>query len=169
MKKRIFSLAMLALVGVFTLYGNAFGGGGPEGAGCTDLPEPKRGPFLQGNFTVALDEITAITIPELAHYNIHLVLEGKGETHLFSTAASLGAVGVCDVSDEWVEVNFNDIPCKLGVGDAFGLEGTPVIYKVKIKERDFCDDPLKAMISGKIVIRVVPPPRGSHHLGDGER
>jgi hypothetical protein len=167
-------LALLMIVGISEeafSYGNE-----PEPGSCAYEPTGKiTGPYLKGTFTVARDKLVLqYGSEEPQHYNVQFLLKWGNRKHLFSFFATLldndyswDGVGdppdcydtfLCGVqaSDlmEWDE--FGNQPCILGVGEAFGLEGTPVIVELEITERDFCgcED---AMIAGTIIIGVVPP------------
>jgi hypothetical protein len=142
---------LLALVLIFGFSSAALsGGGGPEDPACPDpLPEPKNCKFLRGDFTVARE------VGQLGDvfYSVHVELKKGGERHLFSFNAS-PVLDLCAVSEEDLEVLFARAPCGLFVGDAFDLDGIPVIRNLSITVVDSCGT-LGAMIKGKIVVCVV--------------
>ena len=173
MKKMRMIIWLLGLLMVFGYLGIAFGGGGPEGAGCANLPEPNKGPLLWGYFTVARDQglctfdqdvITAVG-DQCQHYNVHLMLTclwpaGNMEWHLFSfpttgRPADLSLVEESNILDS--TFGFRQTPCTLKVGQAFGIDGIPVIKKVRILKTENPGQ-IDEMMLGTIIIRVVPVP-----------
>jgi hypothetical protein len=170
---------LLAFVMIVGISGDAFTyGGHAEPGSCEVEPSGKiTGPYVMGTFTVARDKMTLIS-ENKAHYNVQFLLKHGREVHLFSFTAELlpddstEYIGdcyethLCDVEEsdltEWSDSNndgiagFGHQPCQLGVGEAFGMEGTPVIVDLKITERDFCGCE-NAMIAGTVVIGFVPP------------
>jgi len=144
------------------------------GEGCpSDLPPPS-GPFIFGNFTVALDKSQcSVTFPEYANYVMHAQLTKSGKIHLFSyQTPGLSGRNLCSYTVSEVKELYKRVPCLLDVGQVFGLQGIPVISELVILKKDFCtigpdnpaldevlypNVPLNAMISGVVVIRVVPP------------
>jgi len=175
-KSRLFPL-VLALVSTLGFYGIAFGEGGEPGSSCPEvLPPPKSGPFIWGEFTVALDKsgCTLAFPDQCANYVLHTKLKRFGNVHLFSyNTTGLSGRNLCSYTVSELKELYKRVPCLLNVGQAFGLEGIPVITELVILKKDFCtidennpalseevypDVPLEAMISGDVVIRVVPPP-----------
>ncbi len=157
------------LVFLFGFYGIVLGGGAEDPA-CNFLPDPKHGPFVKGEFTVALDKSgCSIGFPsECAHYNVHLKLKHGHQTHLISFSTSIENRNICSYSASEIKGLFERKPCTLGIGTIFGYQGIPVIAEISITNVDFCSGgetlpgfpnvPLDAMIEGEIVIRVVPAP-----------
>ena len=164
---RMFHLA-LALVCIFGFYGVAFGGGG-EGTACENPPDPTRGPFLYGTFTVAHDSSTcSIDYEDLcAHNNVHIVLRHKlNQVHLFSFPTPTGAPkSLCDYvasnpdpDNHGLKEIFASKPCGENFGEPFGFPPAnyfPVIHEIFISKKDFCGS-LDEMIFGLITIRLVP-------------
>jgi hypothetical protein len=164
MKRDSIVLPVLVLILVLAFSGIAMAG---EPAGCPNL-EPTKGPFLFGTFTAARDKSYCTTTYPAAcshYYEFHVVLTHRLKVHLFSFVANLEDLHLCD----YVASNPHDpnnpglkeigarIPCILGVGEAFGLPGVPVIYNLHITEKDYCGSE-DEMIQGLITIRVVPAP-----------
>jgi hypothetical protein len=164
MKRDSIVLPVLVLILLLVFSGMAMAG---EPAGCPDL-DPTKGPFLFGTFTAARDKSFCTNQYSEAcphYYEFHVVLTHRLKVHLFSFVADLEDLRLCD----YVASNPNDpdnpglkeigakLPCILGVGEAFGLTGVPVIYNLKITGRDFCGT-ADEMILGLITIRVVPVP-----------
>ena len=54
------------------------------------------------------------------------------------------------------ELNFAEIPCLFSYEQDFGLEGFPVVKKLRIRHRELCGDPKEEMISGTVLIHAVP-------------
>jgi len=144
----------------------AFSGIAVAGEGnpaCGVLPSPTSGQFLVGTFTAARDKsyCTGLNLTLCGHYNFHVFLAHGRKQHLFSTPVTLEDLTLCTYvasnpnGDNGLKELGAKIPCLLGVGEAFGLTGVPVIYDLKIVETDFCgtDD---EMMLGFITIRVVP-------------
>jgi hypothetical protein len=155
-RSKMFPL-VLSLMFILGFHGVAFSMGYEDPA-CQSPPAPTSGPYLYGTFTVALDEVT-LGIEGYEHYNVHVVLWHRNNQHLFSFPApveQLGVYNLCDYVASFVKTEFAKIPCNLGVGEAFGLTGFPVITNLYIVKRDFCGTE-DEMISGLITIRVVPP------------
>jgi hypothetical protein len=159
-KMRVFPW-LLAFVLIFGFYGTAFSGGGPEDPACpagTDedpLPEPTAGPYLYGTFTVA--RVVGLLGDFDTTYSVQITLRRKWKTHLFSFQSPLGEGNLCELDERELMEIFKRLPCQLGVGDAFGLEGIPVIKKlwITVVESELCGGPGE-MIRGWIWIRVVP-------------
>ena len=173
MKKMRMIPWILGLLMVFGYFGMAFGGGGPEDAGCANLPEPNKGPLIWGYFTVARDQglctfdedvITAMG-DKCQHYNVHLMLtclwpvgDMKWQLFSFPTASlpsDLSLVEESTILDP--TYGFRQTPCSLKVGQAFGIDGIPVIKKVRILRTENGGQ-LNEMMLGTIMIRVVPVP-----------
>ena len=170
MKIKVWFSVLLVLLMIFVLYGSAWArGGSPEPGPCEEPPEVITGPFIWGTFTVARDKKT-LSSEANAHYNVQIRLRRLCQEHLFSFFSELligdstfyiddcYETNLCDVLEaellDWY-TGFGAQPCLMGVGEAFGLSGTPVIQRIIITNRDFCgcED---AMIAGRVVIRVVP-------------
>lgn len=152
--KIIFTLAM-SLVVIFGFYGLAFsGGGGPEDPGCQVLPDPTSGPYIWGTFTASedTDECSQSYPGECAHINVHVELHRFCQVHLYSFPAS--TCDLCESTASDFKTWFAGVPCTLGVGQDFGLDGVPVIKNLMITKSE-CS---KNMIKGIITIRVVPLP-----------
>jgi hypothetical protein len=163
---------VLALVSILGFYGIAFGEGGEPGPSCPQsLPPPNSGPFIFGSFTVALDKSQCgIDFPECANYVMHAQLTKRGTVHLFSyNTPGLSGRNLCSYTVSELKELYKRVPCLLDVGQAFGLQGMPVIAELVILKKDFCtigadnpalvgfpEVPVNAMISGAVVIRVVP-------------
>lgn len=183
MKRSSMIALVLALVFVLGFYGVAFSGGGEPTKSCPqDMPDPTSGPFLFGAFTVALDKsyCGVINADVCSHYTIQLTLARFGKSsqlHLFSfsTPSPVTNTSICSLSNSDIKDAYKRMPCLLNVGQAFGLEGTPVIADLHITKKDFCTIgpgnpsltdlsnmtgfdkvPINAMISGEVVVRVVP-------------
>jgi hypothetical protein len=139
----------------------ALGGSKAEDPACDCIPDSGPGPVIPGTFTVAYDkdQCSADYPDQCAHYNVHVVLNKFGETHLFSFATSLGDEDLCTVAEdtEVLKELFKRTPCTLDVGGVFGLEGIPIIKRLTVTQMDFCGTP-DEMITGSIQIRVVPVP-----------
>ena len=156
-KMKISFILAMALVVIFGFSGVALsGGGGPEDPACGTLPEPTRGPFIWGNFTVSLDSGSCSQeFPDCAHYNVHVELRRFGKVHLYSFPATLGTGDLCGYTDSEWKTLFAAVPCTLEVAQDFGLEGVPVIKVLRTTLKEECAD---NMVKGIIVIRVVPLP-----------
>ena len=98
--------------------------------------------------------------------------------HLFAYhTTGISGNNLCDYTASQVKELYRMVPCKLEVAKAFGLQGLPVIVELFITKKDFCTIdaannnpslfslngkqadcpvPVKAMITGTVVIRVVP-------------
>jgi hypothetical protein len=155
MDRKIGMLTALAVVFIIGTYGIAIGGGGAEDPACQNLPAPTSGPSLVGAFTVAIDKALDCT-PK--HYNIQLELTRGKEVHLFSLITPFDNRDICSYTSDEIKSKFARRPCTLRVGQAFHLKGVPVISELSITNADFCDNSNEAMISGTVVIRVVPGP-----------
>lgn len=156
-RSKMFPL-VLVLMFILGFYGVAFSMGYEDPA-CQYPPDPSRGPYLYGTFTVARDQSSCSQYEECAHYNVHIVLRHKlNEVRLFSFPTALGTGNLCGYEASVLKTEFARFPCNLGVGEAFGLGGFPVISDLYIVKRDFCGTP-DEMIHGLITIRVVPPRR----------
>jgi len=167
---KLFKLVPLAWVVALILgfYGIALGEGGFEDPTCDKLPDPKHGPFIKGEFTVALDksDCSIYNVSECAHYNLHAKLKHGNQTHLISFLTSMGGYNICTATASQLKELYKRVPCSKNIGGIFGYPGIPVIADMSITETDFCsggatlpgfpDVPLDAMIAGEIVIRVVP-------------
>lgn len=146
---------------ILGLYGTTFGGGGGLPGPCTNPPPPDHGPFLIGYYIVAYDQgDCSVGFPDTcAHYNAHLVLKKGNQVHLFShpTAGAMDVQNICQYKQNLsaLKALIQTWPCDLNIPGAFGLTGTPVITFLSITHTDNCGTPLE-MISGEIVIRVVP-------------
>jgi len=171
-RSRGFELVLIVMF-ILGLYGFAFGEGGEPGGSCpADLPQPNSGPFVWGEFTVALDKSGCSVgySDQCANYVLHAKLRRFGKVHLFSYhTTGLSGINLCDYKVSELKELYKRVPCLLDVGQAFGLQGIPVIAELIISKRDFCkigldnpplpgfdDVPINAMISGEVVIRVVP-------------
>lgn len=177
---RMYSL-VLAMGFVLCSFGIAFGEGGgfehPPGAPtyCFTDPFPpvraKSGPFIIGEFTVALDRFTdSLNYPEAAHYNFQVTLMHGREVHLFSYWIPVGGRNICEYTDQELKTLYARVPCALNVGQTFGFGGLPLVTELVVYKRDFCSSPNippayaargwnvpeEAMIAGVITIRVVP-------------
>lgn len=167
------TVLVLAIVSVLGFYGVAMGeGGGPDPGACAfdPWPQPTSGPFLWGEFSIALDKVALGEYN--AHYNIHVKLARFGKMHLYSfPEGPPSGINICNYTAGDIKNLYKKIPCALGVEGDFGLTGVPVIAELVITNRDFCDGPPPpipgwkwpnvpedGMISGLIVIRVVPTP-----------
>lgn len=145
-------------------------GGGPEPtAGCASLPQPtEASPLVTGFFSVAYDKSTcSIKYPEeCPHYDVHVVLERsdfesqveQDVRHLFSFPVSKGDRNLCSYTDAELKAKYKLAPCIYKVGQAFNLQGVPVLTDLSVTSRDFCCAAADAMISGTIKIRVVAIP-----------
>ncbi len=168
-KKKIIPLSLLTMF-VFGVYGIALGGGAEPG-GCSDLPAPNAGPFLYGEFTIALDQSAAdiggsclsnSSLPPLgcAHYNLTVRLWKRlkggnlAQEELFSYAIPKGATNICEYNSGQLQVLYGFLPCLMGVGAPYGYEGIPVIAELKINN-DSCNGGAE-IVSGSVTIRVVP-------------
>ncbi len=146
MKKNKLITPILILVCILGLYGVAFSGGGEGGAYvCDPTLLPNSGPFLYGTFTVARFN------KNLCHYNpglpfcgydVQIMLEYRlTKAHLFSFQAVLGTGDLCGYDSPTLEQIFVNLPCSLGVGDAFGFDPAkyqPVISDISIIKKDSC-------------------------------
>lgn len=160
MKKSKIIPFVLSFMFVFGFYRTALGGFEP--GGCNNLPDPNSGPFLYGEFTLAVDKVCPPG-SECAHYNLHLKLwrekgGNKVEEHLFSSSAPPMEGSICDLRSQYIIDYYGFYPCVMEVEVPFGrnYQGVPVIYELQITNKDFCKDPPNAMISGPVTIRVVP-------------
>ena len=156
MKKRRIILCLMAILTIFCFFGVTFGSGGPEDPACpTPLPDPDAGKFLRGEFTVSRDKGPCHTVPECAHYNVHIFLKKGKQRHLFSFPVSLGTGDLCSYDAEDFIDAFKRVPCSIEMGLPFGFSGVPVIAELEITTQDSCETS-DEMILGTVVIRVVP-------------
>jgi len=154
MKKSHLIPWMFLLVLALGSYGIALADGGADPTCPDPPPAPTAGPFIRGDFTAAFYK--HINSPQ--HYNFHAVLKLGNQVHLFSAPQTFWpGRSICDFTPDEIKNLLRLYPCTLGVAEEFGLLGTAVIADLTIAHSDFCQDPLNAMISGEIVIRVVPP------------
>jgi hypothetical protein len=157
MKKIVLFAPLMMLVAVFGFYGTALCAGfGPEGGqDCpTVMPVPTAGPYLVGAFSAAYDKSEVSD----GHVNVHVTLSRYLKVHLFSFSAG-SSQDLCAVQPAALKDAFDRVPCFMGVQEAFGLAGVPVITNIQIYKKDFCDVGYpQAMIEGTITIRVVPFP-----------
>ena len=161
MKKIVLSAPLIVLLVIFGFCGAGLCGGGPEGGEwCTKeaIPDPTAGPYLVGAFSAAYDKGADTD----GHVNVHVTLSRYLKVHLFSFAAGHGTKSLCEWTPAELKESFRRVPCFMGVQDAFGLTGMPVITNIQIYKKDFCTVdpglgyPPDAMIEGTITIRVVP-------------
>jgi hypothetical protein len=153
MKAKMILSLVIGMVLVFGFCGLVVaGGGGPEDPVCTgDLPSADSGYFLRGEFISAGsydDTVYGKVIP------VAISLKKGNTSRLFSFKATF--TNVCTVTAAQLAETFKWEPCKLGVAEAFGLVGVPVITSLEITQTDHCDIIADRMIRGEIVIRVVP-------------
>jgi hypothetical protein len=164
MKSKCFLSLILVILMIGFISSPALAGGGPEETGdCLILPAPAAGPFIWGTWTVARDQssCTGICITEneqFAHYNIHIVLRRFGKVHVFSSLSEgefgdLSLLTEADLLDD--TFGWKKLPCQLDVGAAFGIEGTPVIKNLKIRQVENGGSFNETMY-GTVLIRVVP-------------
>jgi len=158
---RVKRVIPMALVFIFIFCALAFGEGGPGvlSPKCQNLPNPTKGPFLEGFFSASL---------EGDYFYFHAVLyrvvathpRRTTTTHLFYTKIGpKQAPDICKRTDAQLMQEYKWLPCFLEVEKPFNLTGTPVITKLTVLEREFCQDPTgKRMIYGTVKIRVVPGP-----------
>jgi hypothetical protein len=153
----------LALMFIVIVYGMAFGEGGPgplpDRCKPQNLPKPLKGPFLEGFFTAAL---------EGNYFYFHLVLHRVVATHprrttithlFYTKIGPKQPPDICDYTDAQLIETYNWLACDLKVEEPFNLTGTPVITKLSVVKKEFCNDPTgKRMIYGTVKIRVVPEP-----------
>jgi len=167
MKKIVLSAPLMVLVVIFGFCGAALSGGaGPAGGEwCTSeaIPPATAGPYLTGAFSAAYEKGE---LDPGGHVNVHVTLSRYLKVHLFSFAAGF-APNLCALKPADLKDAFERLPCLMGIEQAFGLTGWPVITKIQIFKKDFCSVdpalgyPLDAMIEGTLTIRVVPyvPPQ----------
>ena len=179
MKKTLMFLTLM-LATIFCFYGIALAdGGGPENPGsdcdCFDTqdPQPTSGPFIWGAFTVARDietfgvECSFASSDPCDHFNVHVTLRRFGQVHLFHTFRRVpdgigdGIYNICDLTNDELKEAYKRLACDLDVEEYFGLTGTPVLVKLKVKQRECFipssgGDTDQQMIKGTILLRVVP-------------
>ena len=163
--KKMIPLVSAVLV-VLGLYGTAFCGGGGLPGGCPSvLPQPTRGPFLYGTFTVAHDKSPCGLVPPstgLVGYDVQLVLRHFEEVHLLSFFTSVGDRSLCSYTASELKDLFARTPCgyeAVGFGYPFGFDladYTPVIFDLSILRRDCDPTRNEEMILGLVTIRLVP-------------
>lgn len=165
MKKIVLSAPLMVLAVIFGCCGTALcGGAGPEGGEwCNNeaIPPATAGPYLVGAFSAAYDKGADTD----GHVNVHVTLTRYLKVHLFSFAAGFPLSGnLCTLKPADIKESFSRVPCLMGIEQAFGLSGWPVITNIQIFKKDFCKFdpnvppyyPVDAMIEGTITIRVVP-------------
>jgi hypothetical protein len=162
MKKIVLSAPLMVLVMIFGFQGAALCGAGPEGGewcSTEDIPPATAGPYLVGAFSAAYDKGEGTD----GHVNVHVTLTRYLKVHLFSFAAGF-VPNLCALKPADLKEAFSRVPCIMGVQDAFGLSGWPVITNIQIFKKDFCKFdpnvdppyPVDAMIEGTLTLRVVP-------------
>lgn len=159
MKRNVPVSLLLVLTVLFGFHGVALGTAGGPGGGeqCSDdavsIPATE-GPYLLGTFSAAYDKSESSD----GHVDVHVTLTRFLKVHLFSFAAGY-AEDICELDSQILKESFKRVPCLIGVEQAFGLTGIPVITQIRVLKKDFCSEGYPdAMIEGIVTIRVVPAP-----------
>ena len=158
---------------------------GTAGRECSDIPddisEYPGGEILTGMFTVSVYNSTTKIVHIYLTKHVQVLINGelkpKKESHLFSFIEPSSNYLYDETTEECLAGDplasaFSCYPYLLGVDLAFGLDGFPIIEELEVTECEpgllYPGSPylppwptetqIDDMISGKILIRVVPAP-----------